>query len=40
MALLLAGLCFLFEPEGKKIICWEWSKIGDLREQVKFWKEA
>lgn len=34
MALLLVGLCFLFEPEGK-IIFWEWSKMGDLREKVK-----
>lgn len=31
----LVDLCRLFEPGGK-IICWEWSKMRDLGEQVDF----
>lgn len=31
----LVDLYFLFEPEGN-ILCWEWSKMRDLREQVDF----
>lgn len=31
----LVDLYLLFESEGK-ILCWEWSKMRDLREQVDF----
>lgn len=36
MAFLLAAFSLSLEPEGK-IVCWDWSKMGDLRVAVNFW---